>query len=367
MQDELDWLVSVKESTIGFLEKLRSETQPGFYHYSATGDLFGEEKGWGLGNTVFAVKILYTLGQLEVISENHRKVLADFMLSFQKEDGSISDPLVHRKSRLSNMENAIRNFSFSNIAGEQTIRAETRQAMSSLRLLDVRPERMYGKIPYGVEGVEKYLRSLNWRDPWSAGSHFSHLLFFHKYNGRVFGHRREESERMIDVAVDYVNGMQSKDDGVWYAGTSVPVQLKINGAMKILTGLKAAGRMDFKYPDKIIDLVLPAKNNDHSCDNFNIVYVLKYANEMTGGTYRNPEIQDFCRRRISIYRKYYHPDAGGFSFFPGQSNIGYYGARITKGFNEPDIHGTCLFLWGISLISQLLNLSEHLGYKEFIA
>jgi len=51
---------------------------------------------------------------------------------------------------------------------------------------------------------------------------------------------------------------------------------------------------------------------------------------------------------------------------PHKTNIYYYGAKITRGLNEPDIHGTCMFLWGISIISQILEIDQELGFKEQI-
>ena len=365
--DGWEWVSSLRDRVRGFLEKLRSNSRPEFYRYSLSGDLHGEERHWGLGNTVFAVKILYTLGDIEKMASPRKKKLADFITSFQRADGLISDPLIYRLSLLNNIKHAVRTFDFSNINGVKTGRAETRQSMSSLQLLGEKPKFLFADIPYTPEGVDRFLAALDWSDPWSAGSHFSHLLFFYEYNAEVFGYRPAESRELISWAIDYVNRMQSKHEGVWYRGTGTSLQLKINGAMKILTGLKAAQRMSFSYPERMIDLVLSALNDEHSCDNFNIVLVLKYANEMTGGSHRLAEIQDFCRRRLLIYRQYYHPDVGGFSFYKGRSNTTYYGARITKGLNEPDIHGTCLFLWGIALITQILGVQEQFGLQEFTA
>lgn len=361
----LNWVSSVKDSARQFLERLRGTSRPGFYRYSLSGDLHSEEKHWGLGNTVFAVKILYTIGDIDVMFKERKRELAGFITSFQKGDGSISDSLITRTSVFNNIKHAFRTFDFSNIRSEQTIRAETRQSMSSLRLLGEKPRYMFSEIPYTPEGVEQYLASLNWREPWSAGSHLSHLLFFYNYNGNVFGYRQAESLKLISQAIEYVNRMQSRDEGVWYQGTTTSLQHKINGAMKILTGLKVAGRMSFSYPERMIDLALSSVNDEHSCDNFDIVFVLKCANEMTGGSYRLNEIRDFCRRRLAIYREYYHSNSGGFSFFKGRSNTTYYGARITRGLNEPDIHGTCLFLWGIALITQIFGLQEQFGFQEF--
>jgi hypothetical protein len=78
--------------------------------------------------------------------------------------------------------------------------------------------------------------------------------------------------------------------------------------------------------------------------------------------YRVDDIKNFCLKRLSQYRRYYHENKGGFSFHKDRANDVYYGARITKGLNEPDIHGTVMFLWGITLISRILKLD--LGLKE---
>lgn len=70
--------------------------------------------------------------------------------------------------------------------------------------------------------------------------------------------------------------------------------------------------------------------------------------------------------RLNIYKQYYYPKIGGFSFKKNQTNRYYYGALITKGKNEPDIQGTVMFLCGISLIAQILKIDKKLNFNEFI-
>ena len=124
--------------------------------------------------------------------------------------------------------------------------------------------------------------------------------------------------------------------------------------------------MSFKYAQKIVDTLLLAKNDIQACDNFNIVYVLKYCNEILNGAYRFDEIEEFFYQRLSVYKDYYFPRIGGFSFYKNKSNMAYYGAYLSSGKREPDIHGTVLFLWGISLIAQVLKINDKLNFKEFI-
>lgn len=355
----INWLLELKQKVPQFMEELKGEKKSGFYHYSLSGDLYSEDENWGLGNTVFAIKIYYTLNLLNSMVEEEKNDMAQFIKNFQDEQGNIYDPLVKHKSFVREKLSAIRHRRFNNFFHRQTMRAETRQAVSALHLLGGKPKVYPKEMPDTKRGAEKYLSSLKWEVPWGAGSHFSHLLFF------LANSEKENKDELIDYAIWWVNKLQNPETGSWYRGNP-SLQNKINGAMKVLTGLKAADRMEFKYAKQLVDLCLSAKNDKHACDNFNIVYVLKYANEALDGQYRNTEIRDFARERLNIYQEYYWPEHGGFSFHKGRANDYYYKAIITKGLPEPDIHGTVMFLWGVALIAQILNIEENLGFQEFV-
>ena len=79
---------------------------------------------------------------------------------------------------------------------------------------------------------------------------------------------------------------------------------------------------------------------------------------MLGGAEREI-VLTYARERLCMYREHWWEDRGGFSFFPRKANKIYYGAYISKGRPEPDIHGSHLFLWGMVLICRIL------GWKEF--
>ena len=357
------WLDSLKRNILGFLSKLQDTSKPGYFKYSLTGDIYLSQIRWGLGNAVFASNSYYMLDALDRVNLNH---IAEFIKSFQDEKGYIFDRTIERLSRFRRFVASIKKKNYVNLFSKLTKVAETRQAFSSLILLGSKPKLPYLNIPYTFKGVEKYLNMFNWSKPWGAGSHFSHLLFFYNANKTLFNIHHDLADKLIDYAIDYVNKMQSKEDGAWYKGNNVTLQQKINGAMKVITGLKVVNKVNFRFPEKLINLALGASNNAHACDNFNIVYVLKYANELTESNYRYKEIKDFCLNRLEIYKNYYYPEFGGFSFLPKKANVYYYEAKITKGLNEPDIHGTCLFLWGISIIVQILGIDKELGFNELI-
>ena len=359
LTNEIKWIFNIKEKIPQFLKQISGRKKRGFYSYSLSGDLFGERIKWGLGNNVFFLKIIYTLG-LQLQFKNELRDDINYILSFQKKDGSIYDPLISILSLPLRILHTLKSGRLGDLSNKKYKRAETRQSVSSLSLFGVKTSYEYKKISRNYNGIKNFLIKLNWELPWGAGSHFSHLLFF-LYHSSI-----KNKDDLINYAITWVNKLQHKDDGFWYLGNP-SIQEKINGAMKIITGLKAVNRVFFKYPEKIIDQLLLAKNDEQACDNFNVVYVLKYCNELTKFNYRSSEIQDYFYERLKIYHEYYYPEFGGFSFKKKKANDIYYGAFISRGKREPDIHGTVLFLWGISIIAQTLNINEKLKFNEFVA
>jgi hypothetical protein len=354
----LKWLEGIKNNLFRFILRT-SEKKFEYFRYSLSGDLYGPGVHWGLGQLVFATKILYMIDKLKDIDEEKRKNLGRAILSFQKSNGYIHDPFISKLTWRARVKGFLKNGNLESLLNTRVKRAETRQSFAALFCLGEKPKKPFLHIPYTKEAIHNYLQSLDWQQPWASGSHFSHLLFFLHYNKELFGLHSDETKRLIDYAIEWVNKLQSSVDGCWYRGEATNSQ-KVNGAMKILTGLSASGRSLFSYPEKIIDTALKIAKGSDACNDFNVVYVLYCCSKVVD--YRSEDIKNFCLRRLSQYRRYYHRDSGGFSFKLDKANDVYYGAKITKGLNEPDIHGTTMFLWGITLISKILKLD--LGLRE---
>jgi len=353
-----DWVFKLKRKAPQFLEKLKGQKIPGFFRYSLSGDLYGERAKWGLGNSVFAVKIYHTLGILPLLAPPEKNNLARFIYAFRDSQGYFSDPIIRKKSRCRNLLISIKHGNLNTRPGQETMIAETRQALSALKLLGEKIAAQTLRLPGSSPAIRRYLQKLPWQKPWHSASHFSHLLFFLQNSNLA------NKSALIDNAIDWIKKIQNPSDGAWYQGNP-SWQEKINGAMKIITGLKAAERLNFTYPKKLVDLCLENKNKArHGCDHLNLVYVLHYANQAAGGDYRFAEIEKCAAEKLKIYKKYYFPAIGGFSFWPNKANDRYYGVKITEGLNEPDIHGTCMFLWGISIVAQILGIDQEWGFNE---
>jgi len=348
----IEWLRPLKSDILKFLEQLNENN---FFHYSLTGDLYSSDNKWGLGNAVFAAKIYYMLGDMDT---DRSEKIAKFIKSFQNDQGYIHDPLVEQKSKLRRYVNAFRSKNFANFFNEQTRRAETRQSFAALICLNDKPHKPFLKIPYTKNQITKYIEKLNWSQPWGACSHISHLLFFLKQNNALFNIHQDDTHNLITYVIGSVNDMYRQSDGSWYPPSSnIPHYEKVNAAMKMMTAFDAVSWYDFDKEKELIDLCLLAINEGHACNHFNVICVLYHCSRKTD--YKKNEIRQYCLNQLSHYRQYYWPDSGGFSFFKGKANHNYYGAIISRGLKEPDIHGTVLFLWGISLIVKMLEY-DHL-------
>ena len=355
-------VADIKSKLPGFLEKMEG-TVPGSYRYSLSGDLFPANYHFGLGNTVFAVRtkfILNMIGREDLIDA------ATYIKSFQTIDGYIFDPTVMRKSAFRRWYYAGRTLDFNNFFNEQTKRAETRQSLETLGYLGIRSDIIFQNIPSTSEQVKKYIHSLNWKSPWGASSHISHLLFFLKYNQILFHHSLNNIGDLIKEVIEEINKYQQQEDGSWYdPSVRLPPSEKVNSAMKMMIAHRAAGDYEFRYPERLIDLCLNTINDGHACNHFNIICVLYYSSKLTD--HRKNEMIDYAIKRIQLYQEHYWEDHGAFSFQKGKANSTYYNAKISRGFAEPDIHGTVMFLNGIALIADLLEIREKLGIKDIEA
>ena len=346
----IDWIGSLRKKVKNFLDILATDNYK-YIKYSLSGDIYDSSINWGLGQNVFFIKILYMLDLIDNISCEQKKYLIDNVKKFQNRNCYISDPLIIKLNTKKKL------FIFRDKNNEFRIKeirlAETRQSFSALYCLGEIPDKPFTNIPYSKKSIDSFLSGFDWRYPWNAGSHFSHLLFFLKLNKMMFGYKNNESNDLINYTNKWVDNLQSEEDGFWYKGKTT-VKEKINGAMKILTGKAAAGILDINNHEAVIDGCLGTINNKEACSNFNIIYCLYYCSNISD--YRKKDIEDFCYNRLGMYKEFYYEDLGGFSFYKNKANDVYYGALITRGLNEPDIHGTVLFIWGIALISKILKL-----------
>lgn len=357
----MNWVFDLKKEVPKFLQQMQGEFGSGYYAYSYKNDLYNQTNKWNIGSAAFALKIYYTLSY-----KRNEEILAigNHIKSFDQ-GNYIYDNFVFKKGFVRNLLSSIKNQNFSNVTNINYKRAEHRQCLSALNLYDLLPDEVYLPIPKSIPEVKKFLTNLNWSNPWTAGSHFSHLMFFYGL-GNKQNPNKNRFKPLIDFAIQWVNKMQNEKDGAWYK-SDIPTRIKVNGMMKILTGFDAVNHKEINYPDKIIDTCLSATQEKNACDHFNIIYTLYRASSYLKHSYRYSEIKQFSLKKLNDFRGQYYPKLGGFSFYANRNNDLYYNARIAKSGDTPDIHGTTLFLWGVAIICKLLQINKEVGLSVYKA
>lgn len=354
-----DWCLALHEEVREWLFSLRDQDHPGRFRFCTGGSLLLPNEKSGLDASALALKIAFMTGILRTLPAGEMERWIDFIRSFQREWEPGMIPGMRRRSGLFVDPEFIRQVRSHSLFSDSRTRvsmAVTRQACAALMCAGSVPEYPVGRIPTLKKDIFSSLDSLDWkRDPWDAGSYASHLVFFYKLNRDHFGIAFPYDP--VSYVFEWLNGIRNPDTGSWYRGDPSPEQ-KINSAMKVLTAYSTAGR-PLERAEPLIEFALASVNDSDGCHNTNILFVLHYCSKFT--EHRLPEIREFCRQRLEIIRQFRKPD-GGFSFYRDHSQDRIYGVRVSKGLPESDIHGTVMFTWALSMISDLLESNDQVPW-----
>ena len=227
---------------------------------------------------------------------------------------------------------------------KKAINAETKQAVSTLYDFGFKNEK---PLPSSMDDHQllKYLDSLNWNEPWSSGAQFASMC--------VFSETQNYGRSVL--LYDYITGLLDQNTGTYHSkNSSVSSREKINGSMKVISGLKWINQ-PIHNPEKLIDFCLLNEPKDEGCDLVDIVYVLYRCSLQT--TYKRDDVINYLKDLISLIKHHSFED-GGFSYFINKSQTHYYGLKISNGPNLPDLHGTTLLVWALSMIFNTINPDE---------
>lgn len=348
------WYLGIENRTKEFIAKISS---PDFssVSYTLTGDL--DKHKSGLASYVFLVKILSMIGEIKNINQIQKNNLINNIVTYKKNRGLIFDQDLTGHSLLEEFISGSLGFKSSAYQKKLETRiAETRQSWVALMALGYNDFKSPSCFKYSSDWIIDYLESFDWTNPWHSASHVSHLIFF-----IINQHELDDTKKnvLLSRVLQWVDSIQDPISGSWFRGT-VDLKNQINGAMKILTAFEPIKRFDFPFAKQLIDTALRASQDEEACSNFNVVYVLYFCSKSISN-YRSSEINEFMLKRLDLFSKFYYPSIGGFSFYQDRSNDVLYGKRIANSNAEPDIHGTVMFLWGISLINKINKLDLNLS------
>jgi hypothetical protein len=331
------WLRQIAEEIPDFIENLSIRENLNFCPK-------GSLKGSKLFSHVFASKILYMLGKL---NESYRKILVKNILEFRKPNTMIYQNLSLTSDYIPFY---FKNF-FSLGHNLKIIRlAETRQAFASL--LNCGHDINYNFFfASNISEIKNFLNQLNINDPWGFFSHISHLIFFINYSKNIDSN---EKKKLIYEIYFYSKSFFCDFD-------LDELKKKFDNRVLINSFMKLTMALDVVYFDlklnkkKIIDLALQDFRYRHACDLLNTIKVINFFHN---AKYRHEEVKSKLLNYANIFNEHYNKKFKGFSFFYNKSQNIIYNKKVSCGYNEPDLHGTVLYLWGLALIENTICDSE---------
>ncbi len=322
-----------------------------------------------LGFSCYALKTYFTLNKWDNFDEDYKNEWGQYINSFQKKsriypDYSFLDDAyidnfnkfrIERftKDFVKKLLNLSKKYNYQSKKFElqTSIRAETKQAISTLQQVNFSNQYIYDDFPKTENEIKNYLNKYDWNKPWSAGAQFSGLCVFVS----------TQLDDNLDIKTSLENYINSKvnSDGFYYSGEKPNYTELINGSMKVLTGLDWLN-VPIHFPEKIIDLCLSGKPSQQGCDLVDFVYVLYRCSLETN--YRKKDIIKYLENFYETIFNHFYPNQGGFSYGIDSSQKLYYGVEISNGNNEPDIHGTLLLTWALSMIFKITE-NENYDWK----
>ena len=232
---------------------------------------------------------------------------------------------------------------FPNYKLKEFIRAESKQTLATLAQINYSYNLYTQGYPKTNLELKEFCKNLDWSLPWNAGAQLSGVATFNA----ISGNGEEISSILDEVLIDLL-----KDDGTYYEGQEVGASEKINGAMKVITGMDWLN-LRIHEPQNLIDTCLKHVPSSEGCDIVDVIYVLYKCHQITD--YKSAEIEEYLQNLLPKIMEHYHPEYGGFSYFINKSQTHYYGVKVTEGLDTPDIHGTTLLVWALSMIFDILG------------
>ncbi len=341
-----------------WLERMGEGLSPGRFRFCKTRSLAPSDGKRGQGITCFAVKSAWHIGAWQSWPQELKDECVQFIKSFQVNNGNFVDQWLLRRigwdSRISLAKHGRFKKAFSDMQElkAQTVRAETRQSAATLILLGERPSYPLPMSWQSEQAVREFVRALDWSHPWGAGSHASHLVSFVSMNGG------ETKDGMLEAAFEETDRLLDAKTGTWGIGEVTHIQ-RINGAMKMLTAYDWANR-PIPYPDRLIDYTLKNTSGEDGCGVLDKLFVLHKATTNAPG-YRTEDLERFAIEALQEISAYHRED-GGFSFYRSRAQRWYYGALVSFGEKQSDMHGTVMFTWACAVALSLLGIQDELGW-----
>jgi len=347
---------ALNASISDWLRQMAEGLLPGRFRFCAKGSFVPVDGKVAQVSTCFAMKSAWQAGVWKHWSVKRCEACVEFVKSFQTPEGWFKDPWLETNARLNFKDiaslvlgrtglQALKNRKMNNL------RAETRQSVATLLMVGKKPDHPLPQEIRDGDDARKYINAMDWSNPWGAGSHLSHQLFMLSVNRQCFDDL-EGNKNLVDALLQELKRYYHPDTGTWYKGNP-PDAIKINGAMKVFSGLQWLYR---PYPDThaLLDFALKQPFKSDGCGFLNRLFVVYQAQKGVEDGYRVREIKKLAKDALKRVMEFHQAD-GGFSFYKNKSQTRYYYASVSKGLPVSDLHGSAMFVWAIALCLELLG------------
>ncbi len=353
-------LKQISSDVSSWLLSLNENLDPGRFRFCDLGSKVPESGIEGQMATCFAMKSAWIIGAWENWDLRQKKGAINFVKSFQNSSGFFIDPWLKKSCRpniLESMRNFIKTrnsyylrriYKYKHLAN---INAETRQACSTLLMVKSIPKFPLPSKIRNKKTLYNFLESLDWSDPWHANSQVSHQIMMLSVNKCKFRKKKNYKIIIREILNYYQNFFETKT-GTWQKNNNLDKQIKLNGAMKFYSGIQWIDGLNIRNK-QLIDFALGIPVQFDGCNFTNSLFAIYFASKGIE-EYRKDEIIDRCIKCLN-HTLSHKIKGSGFSFHLNACQKGYYTREVSTGLEQADLHGTAMFLLGISLALSLMG------------
>ncbi len=285
----------IKSNAVTFLEQLRAGADFTFRFSSANRP--------NLIGSALAVMLGGLLGWLEKFNQEQKKAWADYLNSFQKEDGFFED--INDNNRVPGYTK------------ERFLFHRSRHALFALTTLGYKPKRYFSFLKAFLDpsSLARWTDALDLKNFWDAGNKIMDLGIFLSYEAKV--NSDSKAIKAINLLLDICDKNTDPETGYQDAGKS-ELRNAMAGAMHLYPLYFLWGRQP-KYPDKVIKTTISLQQNDgffayetgtcgEDCLDYDATSIL--VNFYYAYNFCHRQIRGALEKLLSVIGKCENPDGG---------------------------------------------------------
>lgn len=347
----IDFINQIKNETPLFLESLKINNQTGQFRFTKSADIINIENNYGLAQTTFVIRILYILNLLDNYDKQN---LSKFILNFQNKNFEFLDKTILRKTLIKRLVKAVLKLDYTHLNTDNYIQSQTRQSIAALINLGINPV-IKNFYLVNKKDILSYINKLDWKNPWGAGSQINHKLFFLNLTDSL------SPKEKLEIAKIFLNSVNNQIKNIKIFENFNNNQI-IGCYMKLFMAFNFFDLSENLASKKLLTKTINFMNSQDACEKFNSLFVIKNCLNQLG--MNKDECIEISFKFLDEIKKFYYPGIGGFSFYLNKCASYYHGAKVSQSYDEPDLHGTAMYIWGIYLIADINKLNVKLNLKE---